>query len=207
LSNKTEQLKTVLSKLPNQTLEIIRNSNIDGDTEVEEFVSFGVYKKALCNFDEFIKVKSRTDVSSNEIQIFARKFATSVEDLLNYPDRWMLSVLTKLPDQDDSNKDEQASDINEELLHLDNATKHDLNLRNNELIAIRKLIIPQYLYLMFNTLLDAGLEDLVLQHGIELVKLRNSLGDCLEPEDWKKIVRILQQASLNKLKTDVNGRK
>lgn len=200
--NKTDKLIQVLNKLPKNTLELIKKQHIQNDealtgydinSDIDEYLSYIIYKNIILNFDSYISVKSRPKsdkIKISDLQIYGKKFVKSVEDIIKYPDGFMTSVMFKFEDFD-------SSQVNF-ILSAD--LKAELQQRNSELLTIRKLVLSKFIFLMLNTLIEINLNQQVLNSCVELVKLRKHLSDCLDSSDWKKIMEIVQTASLNRLK-------
>ena len=188
--SKNEYLKKALTKLPKQITSVIDNQD-QTEIDLNEHQSFILYSRAIDQFDEYISMKSRinSDLKLNEVKPYAKKFVRTVRELINYPNGgFMTSVL--------------VSDINLELLEkVDVRFKKNMISRNNELKAIRNLVIPRFISLIFDTMAYCELDEQLMETAVELVRIRGELVDCLDSGHWSMVMGHVQKAGLNRLRS------
>lgn len=138
--------------------------NQDSVSEMYEFLSLAIYKSAIEAFEEYSLMKSRKGIENNELKIYVKKFGRIVNDMIGKSiGGWMVPG------------DEDCTD------------------RALEMYTIRKLVLPKFVTLYLNCLVETEQFDQALQQATDLVKVRDSLLDCFSKEDWGLVNKVMQK--------------
>jgi len=172
LEGKPDLARKALEKLPEDTIPMLQEQ--DEDVEKEELLALILYKNAIEAFEEFHVIKSRPDSSDKDSQLFLNGFKGLVEDILNYPYGWLVPNPGSAKVYD----------------------KIENEMRSQQLAAIRKLVLPEFVLLLLNGMVSVGRVEDCLEYMPNLVRNQEKLKDCFEKETWQNVNKIVQQALL-----------
>ena len=119
-------------------------------------------------------IKSRPDSSNKDSQLFLNGFKGLVEDILNYPYGWLVPNPGSAKVYD----------------------KIENEMRSQQLAAIRKLVLPEFVLLLLNGMVSVGCVEDCLEYMPNLVRNQGKLKDCFGPDTWQNVNKIVQQALL-----------